>query len=511
MTRVESIGQGLERPELEVRTPLLALGVFAGTTELPRTVATVDDALGGLIGRLVASGEISGEPETVVVLHTAPQGEAPRPAAERIAIVGLGKREELDLEALRVAAATTARKARELKLASFALRLLDDAGPIEAGEAARVETEASLLALYRYEDFRSEKQFQVETVQLVERDPERVQRIQAGIEIGVKSAEATMLTRRLSDGPSNVVTPQALAEEARRLAQRYGLEFQVFEKADLERLGMRAILAVNQGSARPPVLVVLRYRSGRNGAKTLAVVGKGITFDSGGISIKPAEGMQYMKHDMSGAAAVLGFVQLAAETKLPVDVLGVFAATENLPGGSAYKPGDVFRTYSGKTIEVNNTDAEGRVILADALAYAVEQKPDAIVDLATLTGACVVALGNHATGAMGNDEHLVALLQQAGTLSGERVWPLPLWPVYHRQIVSEVADIKNSAGRRAGAITGGAFLQNFVGKVPWVHLDIAGTAYSDDDQKYVPPYNPKIGATGVGVRLLYHFARLWGG
>jgi leucyl aminopeptidase len=213
---------------------------------------------------------------------------------------------------------------------------------------------------------------------------------------------------------------------------------------------------------------------------------------------------------MSGAAAVIGFCQLAAQSKAPVSLLGIFAATENLPSGTAYKPGDVYRAYNGKTMEIVNTDAEGRVILSDALSYAAEQQPDAIIDLATLTGACVVALGNYASGAMGNDERLIELLRRAGDTTGERVWPLPLWPEYLKEIESPVADIKNAAGRKAGAITGAAFLKHFVGEIPWVHLDIAGTAWVED-QRWVPPYLTKHLATGVGVRLLEEFARLWAG
>jgi leucyl aminopeptidase len=294
------------------------------------------------------------------------------------------------------------------------------------------------------------------------------------------------------------------------MAESRGLSCQVWGKDELRERGMNAILAVNSGSVQEPRFVMLRYDSGNERARTLAVVGKGITFDSGGISIKPAEHMENMKHDMSGAAAVVGFLQLAADVKLPVNVIGIFAATENLPSGSAYKPGDVFKTYNGTLIEINNTDAEGRVILSDALAYAVEQDPDAIVDLATLTGACVVALGYHASGGLGNDDSLLGLMKECGDVSGERVWPLPLWKEHKRDIESSIADIKNSAGRAGGVLTAGAFLERFVGGKPWIHLDIAGTAYTENWAR-VPPYLTPQCATGVGVRLLLEFARRWGG
>jgi leucyl aminopeptidase len=254
---------------------------------------------------------------------------------------------------------------------------------------------------------------------------------------------------------------------------------------------------------------VLRYDCGTNGAKTLAAVGKGIVFDTGGISIKPANNMHYMRHDKSGAAAVIGFLQAAATLKLPINVLGVFAATDNMPGGNAYRPGDVIKSYSGKYMEIHNTDAEGRVVLADALAYAVEQKPDAIVDLATLTGACVVALGHVCSGLFANDDDLANGLLAAGDVAGERLWRMPLWKEYREQIKAPLGDFKNVGGSAAGSITAAWFLANFVGDVPWAHLDIAGTAWTESSWPSIPAYMQRDVATGVGVRLLTHFARAW--
>ncbi|MCC7105056.1 MAG: leucyl aminopeptidase [Chloroflexi bacterium] len=367
-----------------------------------------------------------------------------------------------------------------------------------------------MLANYECGAYRStteQRPPRLERLALVDQDSSKLEMMRPAVELAEQAAEATCLARDLSVGPSNVVTPDYLADQAQQVADREGIQVQHFEKADLEQMGMGGILAVNQGSARPPRMVVLRHRP-PGAAKTLAVVGKAITFDSGGISIKHADGMGAMKHDMSGAAAVIGFCQLAARMKLEVNVVGLFAATENLPSGSAYKPGDVYRAYNGKTMEIVNTDAEGRVTLSDVLAYAAEQRPDAIVDLATLTGACVVALGHYATGAMGTDTDLIDLFRRAGEHTGERVWPLPLWSEYDREIESPIADIKNSGGRWGGAITAAAFLKNFVDDIPWVHLDIAGTAWVES-QAYVPPYQAKGMATGVGVRLLYEFSRLW--
>jgi leucyl aminopeptidase len=451
----------------------------------------------------------------VTVIHNGTNGNgSSKLKARRVAVVGLGKQdapEQERFENARVAAALAARKARELKVDSFAT-IVHGAGigglPLDT--AARATMESSILALYRYEQFKeaTRSRHEVSSCVIVEHEAERARELEQHAELARLTCEAVMKVRDLSVGPSNFITPTYLADTAREVAQKYGLEITVWGKDELRAKGMNGILAVNSGSAQPPAFVALKYTA-PGARKTLAVVGKGITFDSGGISIKPAEHMEFMRHDMTGAATVIGFTQLAAAAKLPVNVLGVFAATENLPSGTSYKPGDVFKAYNGKTMEIVNTDAEGRVILSDSLAYAAEQKPDAIIDFATLTGACQVALGDHATGLMTNNQALADQLLAAGDKSGDRCWQLPLWKVYGEQIKTAMADVRNSGGRRAGAITAALFLQEFVGDVPWVHLDIAGTAYADSDQTYVAPYNPKPGATGVGVRLLWHFCQAW--
>jgi len=491
----------------DIDTPLLVVNVFEGASQPRGDTAAVDTALGGQISRLIAEGEISGEPATVTVIHNSGNGLK----ARRVAVVGLGKEAELEVENVRVAAALAARKAHELKLESFATVVYGAAANgLSVEDAARAVMESSILALYRYEQFKEATRSKHEVKSLTVINAESNQQQLDGVaELARITCDAVMKVRDLSVGPANFVTPTYLSEQARAVADQYGLEITVWGKDELRAHGMNAILAVNQGSVQPPAFVVLRYKAAGTAAKTLAVVGKGITFDSGGISIKHADGMEYMRHDMTGAATVIGFVQLAAAGKLAVNVLGVFAATENLPSGSAYKPGDVFKAYNGKTMEIVNTDAEGRVILSDSLAYAAEQKPDAIVDFATLTGACQVALGDHATGLMSNNQALADRLLAAGEKSGDRCWQLPLWKVYGEQIKTAMADVRNTGGRRAGAITAGLFLKEFVGDVPWVHLDIAGTAYADGDQTYVAPYNPKPGATGVGVRLLWHFCQAW--
>jgi len=493
-----------------VRTPLLVVNLFEGVDEPTGATGAVDEALGGLIARLIADGEITGSSGEITIIHN--QGDRSRLAADRVAVVGLGKRDDLDLEALRVASATAARKARDLRLGRFATVIHGaGAGGLDSRLAAKTVLEASLLSLYTYLHYKTrpdDPRPTIDEITIVERDDDRAQVIEEASTEAALLVDAVNLARDLSQGPGNVVTPTVLADRAREMAEARGVSIQVWGKDELREHGMNAILAVNSGSAQEPRFVMMRYDCGREGAKTLAVVGKGITFDSGGISIKPADHMENMKHDMSGAATTVGFVQAAADLKLPCNVIGIFAATENLPSGSAYKPGDVFKTYQGTFIEIVNTDAEGRVILSDALAYAVEQDPDAIVDLATLTGACVVALGYHASGAMGNDEGLLSLMKEAGDVSGERVWPLPLWKEHRRDIESSIADIKNTGGRAGGALTAAAFLQCFVGGKPWVHLDIAATAYTENWAR-TPPYQPPSCATGVGVRLLVELARRW--
>src|SRR6185369_4306061 len=312
------------------------------------------------------------------------------------------------------------------------------------------------------------------------------------------------LARDLVSHPGNVATTGYLAAAARRVAKHHGLACRVLEKAELEKLGMNALVAVGKGSVEPPRLIVLEYHGSGAKGKPVALVGKGITFDSGGISIKPGAGMEEMKTDMSGAAAVLGTMEAAAALQLPVNLVAVIPTAENMPDGKAYKPGDVLVSMSGLTIEITNTDAEGRLILCDALHFArTEFKPAAMIDLATLTGACVVALGHEASGMMGNDQRLLENLKKAGERCNERLWELPLWDEYGETMKSDIADLRNAGTTRdGGTITAGWFLKQFAATTRWAHLDIAGTAWSDKSR----PCSPK-GATGVGVRLLIEYLK----
>jgi leucyl aminopeptidase len=323
-----------------------------------------------------------------------------------------------------------------------------------------------------------------------------------GLRIGTAQARGENLARTLQSRPGNLATPSHLAQEAERVGQETGLGVTVLGPKEMEAEGMGALLAVAQGSAQEPRLIVMEHRGGPENEPPLVLVGKGLTFDAGGISIKPSAGMDQMKFDMSGGAAVIGALQAVAELALPLNVVGIVPSSENLLSGKAVKPGDVIRTREGKTVEVLNTDAEGRLILADALSYAQTFKPAAMVDCATLTGACVIALGHHASGVLGNDQELLVQLQDAGERAGERCWPLPLWKDYREQLDSSVADLQNIGGRPAGTITAAAFLQEFVGEVPWGHLDIAGTAYGEGKLSY-----QRKGGYGVPTRLLLEWVR----
>jgi leucyl aminopeptidase len=366
-----------------------------------------------------------------------------------------------------------------------------------------------VLASYRFDKFKTEENDckDVTAATLIADNREQARAVQQGAEIGLILGESTNFARSLVNHPSNEMTPTILGEHARQMAKECQLKCEILDRKDLEKLGMGLLLGVAQGSEQPPKFIILEHRGGKRTQGNIVFVGKGITFDSGGISMKSADGMERMKYDMSGGAAVIGALRAAGLLKVRHNVIGLIPATENLPSGKATKPGDVHRAMNGKTAEIINTDAEGRLILADALAFAARYKPIACVDLATLTGACVVALGHEAIGMMGNSQgqELMDRLRRAGMRTGERVWQLPLWDEYLEHVKSDVADVKNvGMGRAAGAIAGAAFLVKFVDGYPWVHLDIAGTAWADREQAYKPK-----GGTGVGVRLLTQMLLNW--
>jgi leucyl aminopeptidase len=483
----------------------IVLMLSEGDATLQGAAAVIDKALDGAVRALRQDEEFTGKARQHAVLHT--QG---RLKAKKIILAGLGKPEQLTLEGLRQTAGSAAQYARGLGAHTLAA-IVEAAEQAHIGlsEAAQAMAEGMVLALYRFDKFKTEENDRrdVTSLTLIANRREQAQAVQQGAEVGRILGESANFARSLINHPSNEMTPSILAEQARQMAKDCHLKCEILDRKDLEKLGMGLFLGVAQGSEEPPKFIILEHRGGKRGQGNLVFVGKGITFDSGGISIKPADGMERMKYDMSGGAAVIGALRATALLQLPQNVIGLIPATENLPSGKATKPGDVHRAMNGKTAEIINTDAEGRLILGDALAYAARYKPIACVDLATLTGACVVALGHEAIGMMGNaqGEALMDRLRQAGTRTGERVWQLPLWDEYLEHVKSDVADVKNvGMGRAAGTIAGAAFLVKFVDGYPWVHLDIAGTAWADREQ----PYKPK-GGTGVGVRLLTQMVLDW--
>jgi len=492
---------GLEKEAVDA----IVLMLCEGDAAPQGAAATIDKALDGAIRALRQGGEFTGKPRQQSVLHT--QG---RLKAKKVVLTGLGKSEKLTLEGLRQAAGSAAHYARGLGASTLATTIEDaKQAPLGVSETAQAVTEGMVLALYRFDKFKTEENDRrdVTGLTLIASTREQAHVVRQGAEVGRILGESANLARSLINHPSNEMTPTILAEQARQMARDCHLKCEVLERKDLEKLGMGLLLGVAQGSEQPPKFIILEHRGGKRGQGNFVFVGKGITFDSGGISIKPADGMERMKYDMSGGAAVIGALRATALLKVPQNVIGLIPATENLPSGKATKPGDVHRAMNGKTAEIINTDAEGRLILGDALAYAARYKPVACIDLATLTGACVVALGHEAIGMMGNTrgEELMDRLRQAGMRTGERVWQLPLWDEYLEHVKSDIADVKNvGMGRAAGAIAGAAFLAKFVDGYPWVHLDIAGTAWADREQ----PYKPK-GGTGVGVRLLTQMVLDW--
>ena len=478
---------------LQHATAALVIGCFEDAGD--DLFTGCDAALDGLPGRLAASREFTGKAATTRLLHTL--GKMP---AERVLLVGLGKRAELDNERLRQAAGTAVQALRGARVASFSSALQQSSGDPKALEAVATGT---LLGSYSFEWYKTkdkEERFGFEAMTLLLPQDADAGRARARVERAEVLCQGVRLARDLVSQPGNVVTTGYLANTAREIAGRHGLACRVYEQEELEKLGLHALVAVGKGSAEPPRLIVLEYHGAAAKGRPVVLVGKGVTFDSGGISIKPGAGMEEMKTDMAGSAAVLGTISAAAGLKLPVNLVGIIPTAENMPDGKAFRPGDVITSLSGTTIEITNTDAEGRLILCDALQFAQQYKPVAMIDLATLTGACVVALGHEASGLMGNDQRLADALKRSGELCGERLWQLPVWDEYGENMKSDIADLKNSGSRDAGATKAAWFLKQFVGTVHWAHLDIAGTAWSDKAR----PYSPK-GATGVGVRLLIEY------
>ncbi|MCX5718053.1 MAG: leucyl aminopeptidase [Nitrospirae bacterium] len=420
-----------------------------------------------------------------LLLMPAPEGIKP----ERILLIGLGKKNEMSDERIRQAGGKAAVYLRDkgMKKIAVSTNLISSLklSPLNFIEGA-------LLGLYTFERYRKEKNSKkIESITVLSKISKRLSDELRWTETITSSV---YFARDLINTPSNDMTPSDLAKTAVSLRQK-NLSVKILEKKDAEKLGMGAYLSVAKGSKEPLKFIVLEYKGSKG--NPLVLIGKSITFDSGGISLKPSDGMEKMKYDMAGGAAVLGVLKAVSALKLPVNLIGILPATENLPGGSATKPGDVAGTISGKTVEIINTDAEGRLILADAIGYAKRFKPRAIIDIATLTGACSIALGNEAIAMMGNDRKLLDKIKQSADNIYERVWEMPLFDEYKEYIKSDIADIKNTGGKTGSLVTAAYFLYEFAEKTPWVHLDIAGTAWVEKDKPYIPK-----GASGIGVRLL---------
>ncbi len=480
-------------------TPLLVLSVFEEEDANPHLEDILSAGDLGIVERARESREFRGEKDGDLLLH-ARDGEA---GPRRTLLLGAGKKSKATAETVRRLAARAVRRCEALSCTGAAFVLPEVPG-LKVELLAQAASEGGVLAGWKFAELQAEREDRphrpVETFELFARSERDA--AEQGMQVGRVLGEAENLARTLQNRPGNVATPTHLAEVAASMAAEVGLEVAILGPEELESERMHALLAVSRGSFEEPRLIVLEHRGGQEGDAPVALVGKGLTFDAGGISIKPSSGMEEMKYDMSGGAAVIAAMRGIAELDLPLNVIGVVPASENLPSGTALKPGDVIRTRAGKTVEVINTDAEGRLILADALAYVLDHEPAAIVDCATLTGSCVVALGDQAAALLGTDEELLEALRDAGERSGERCWPLPLWEEYRSQLDSEFADFKNVGGRPAGTITAAHFLREFVGDVPWAHLDIAGTAYG----KGKLPYR-RDGGFGVPTRLLLEWVR----
>lgn len=441
--------------------------------------------------------DFTGAKDTTTLVYTGSK------KAPRLVLAGLGEAQKFSLERLRRSAAAAALRAAAQKCESLAIVLPQlDCSPADAAQAV---VEGAALAVYSFDKYFTENKpgRRLDKITVLVEHADAFNDAKRGVAVGTAVVNGVSFARNLGNAPSNEIYPETLAQQAKSLAE-FGVKVTALTKTQIQRLGMGGLLAVNQGSERPPFFIIMEWNGGRKNEAPIVLVGKGITFDTGGISIKPAAGMGEMKIDMGGAGAVIGAMRSIAELKLARNVVALVPTTENMPSGSAYKPGDVVTFMNGKTAEIDNTDAEGRLILADALCYAARYKPQAVIDLATLTGACLVALGNVASGLMCNSPELSRKLVDAGQRSYDRVVELPLWEEYEELIKSDIADVKNSGGRAAGTITAGLFLQHFVDGYNWAHIDIAGTGMLPKSSGYLTK-----GASGAGVRLLVDLLRHW--
>jgi leucyl aminopeptidase len=482
----------------ECKTDLLATGQFSDAKGLDKLNAELNQKLGGAIERVIKLGDFKGKEGTIAIVYGNEEI-----GAERILLVGLGEKKKATLDTVRKAAANAAKKAVEIKAENLSLALHRAFDKLDLAAMGRAMAEGTYLGSYRYDEFVTASEngrLKSLNVEVIDSDKAKTAKLDKGLASGIIIGRTQSYARTLANRPANVINPAALAAEAQKAAKSTkGLTCTIFDEKQMAAKGMGGVLAVGSGSASPPRFIVLKYTPAGKAAKkrpTIALVGKAITFDSGGISIKPSEKMDEMKLDKTGGVAILGTMKAAAELKLPINLYGIIPSAENLPSGTSYRPGDIITTFSGKTVEVLNTDAEGRMILCDGLAYAVKEKCDIIIDIATLTGACRVALGKYMAGLMGNDERLIKQMQTAADESGEKVWPMPSGDEYAEEMKSKIADLRNTGSRWGGACTAAAFLRQFAGDAKWAHLDIAGVEMFERAE-----YTAE-GSSGFGVRLL---------
>lgn len=478
----------------DVEADALVVTIYEGEKADEGALKELDERTGGIVSEMLGTDEMRGKKNDTVYIY-----KPGNLRAERLLLVGAGKREDFSLDTIRKVAGSAARFLRGKGARSMAILRRSQ---LEIGNSAQAAVEGVLLGLFEPDMYKTEnkEERRIDELILLAANSGSEDALAQGVERGRIIGEAVNFARELSNEPSSTLTPTELAERSKETATRFGLDIDVLDETRMKELGMGALLGVARGSDEPAKMIVLRHTGDEANPDVLAIVGKGITFDSGGISIKPAEGMEKMKYDMSGAAATLAAMRAIAQLKPRANVIGVMPTTENMPSGRAYKPGDVLRAMSGKTIEVINTDAEGRLILADAISYARKLGATKIIDLATLTGAVSIALGTINVAILGNDQLFVDEVRGAAREVGERFWQLPMDKDYREMIKSDIADIKNSAGRNAGTITAAYFLREFAEDTPWVHLDIAGTAWENDRK----PYMSK-GPTGVAIRTLINY------
>jgi leucyl aminopeptidase len=464
---------------------------------------TLDRATRGSLTAILGLGDFTGGAEEIQILYPKVKTLPPR-----VFLVGLGEADKFTPEKARRSGGRLARAVQSLKVKRMTLGGVPSGAGVDVHRATGALVEGFLLGLYKYEDWKTKdaKPVAFRALSVAPEDGAETKRHQRALDRIAAACDGTIFARDLGNRPCNDLTPTTMAQAARELARERGLKCTVLDYKKAETLGMNAFCGVAKGSEEPPAFIILEYSGSSREQAPIVLVGKGLTFDTGGISLKPADNMDHMKFDMCGAAAVLGTLRAVAALKLPLNVLGLIPSVENMPSGKAYKPGDVLKSLSGLTIEVRNTDAEGRLVLADALAYADRFKPAAVIDLATLTGGCVVALGNEAAGLFSNDKDLARRILASGEETGERCWEMPLWDEYKEIVKSEVADVRNATGRNASAVTAACFLYAFAEKHRWAHLDIAGTAYCEKNGAYAPK-----GATGYGVRLLVDLLEKWPG